>query len=48
MASKKVSVNDPAVAQKIASFMEAIEEDEDVSEVHTNAEVSPEVMTQVS
>ena len=45
VASQKVSVNDPAVAQKIASFMEAIEEDEDVSEVHTNAEVSAEVMT---
>ena len=47
VASQKVAVNDPAVAQKIASFMEAIEEDEDVSEVHTNAEVSAEVMVQV-
>ena len=48
MASQKVSVNDPAMAKKIADFMEAVEEDEDVSEIHTNAEVAAEVMTQVS
>ncbi len=36
---QKVPVNDTATADKVASFIEAIEEDDDVSEVHTNAEV---------
>ncbi len=35
--SQKVSVTDPAMQEKIAAFIEAIEEDDDVSEVHTNA-----------
>src|SRR3989344_3902675 len=48
VASQKVSVTDAATAKKIADFMEAVEEDEDVSEIHTNAEVSAEVMNQAS
>ncbi|MDD4319752.1 MAG: YebC/PmpR family DNA-binding transcriptional regulator [Candidatus Peribacteraceae bacterium] len=36
---QKVPVADAAVAEKVASFIETIEEDEDVSEVHTNADI---------
>jgi YebC/PmpR family DNA-binding regulatory protein len=34
---QKIDVTDAAVAAKIQEFIEAIEEDDDVSEVHTNA-----------
>ena len=36
---QKVPVTDAAIAAKVDGFIEAIEEDEDVSEVHTNGEV---------
>jgi YebC/PmpR family DNA-binding regulatory protein len=36
---QKVPVTDATVAEKVSAFIEKIEEDEDVSEVHTNAEV---------
>lgn len=35
--SQKVLVADPALAEKVAAFIEAVEEDDDVAEVHTNA-----------
>ena len=37
VASQKVPMQDSATAEKIVSFMDAIEEDDDVSAVHTNA-----------
>ena len=42
--TQKVNVTDAALAQKVADFMAAIEEDDDVSEVHTNADVHEEAM----
>ena len=36
---QKVPVTDGAMAEKASSFIEYIEEDDDVSEVHTNAEI---------
>ena len=36
---KKVAVPDEVTAEKIAAFMEKIEEDDDVVEVHTNADL---------
>jgi YebC/PmpR family DNA-binding regulatory protein len=36
---QKVPVSDEVTAQKVAAFMDAIEEDEDVSEIHTNADM---------
>jgi YebC/PmpR family DNA-binding regulatory protein len=36
---QRVPVTDDATAQKVSDFIEMIEEDEDVSEVHTNAEI---------
>ncbi len=38
VAAQKVAITDAAVAEKVADFMAAIEEDDDVSEVFTNAE----------
>jgi len=40
IAKQKMSVTDAETADKVMDFMEKIEEDEDVSEVHTNAEIS--------
>jgi len=34
---QKANIKDAATAQKLMNFVSAIEEDEDVSEVHTNA-----------
>ncbi|MDO8648582.1 MAG: YebC/PmpR family DNA-binding transcriptional regulator [Candidatus Peregrinibacteria bacterium] len=36
---QKVSITDEASAKKVSDFIDLIEEDDDVSEVHTNAEV---------
>ena len=36
---QKVPVSDEGTAKKVVDFVEAIEEDEDVSSVHTNAEL---------
>ena len=47
IAQQDVSVTDLDTAQKLMAFIEAIEEDEDVSEVHTNADISDEVATQL-
>jgi YebC/PmpR family DNA-binding regulatory protein len=38
-----VDITDGATAQRILRFMNALEDDEDVSEVHTNADISEEV-----
>ncbi|MDD5041787.1 MAG: YebC/PmpR family DNA-binding transcriptional regulator [Candidatus Peribacteraceae bacterium] len=41
--TQKVAVTDLATAQNLMNLIGAIEEDEDVSEVHTNAEIADEV-----
>jgi YebC/PmpR family DNA-binding regulatory protein len=40
---QSVNIADVEAAKKVMEFMEALEEDEDVSEVHTNADISEEV-----
>lgn len=47
MATQKSAINDLVTAQKLMNVIEAIEEDDDVSEVHTNADISEEVMGQM-
>ncbi len=42
VAKEPVTIHDTETTEKIAAFIEAIEEDDDVAEVHTNAEM-PEV-----
>jgi len=43
VAKQEVTVEDAETARKIMDFIEEIEEDDDVSEVHTNADISDEV-----
>ena len=40
--TQKAEIKDALTAQKLMDVMEALEEDEDVSEVHTNADISEE------
>lgn len=47
VAEQEVVINDLESAQKFMHFIEAIEEDEDVSDVHSNANISPEVASQL-
>lgn len=46
--SQKQAVADKETAQKLMNFIAAIEEDEDVSEVHTNAEISEDIAQQLA
>lgn len=46
--SQKAAIHDLATAKSLMDMIEAIEEDEDVSEVHTNAEIADEVVKQLS
>jgi len=46
--SQSVSISDAEKAKKVFEFMSALEEDEDVSEVHTNADISEEVAKELS
>ncbi len=43
MPSQKVTINDTESAKRLMEFIEKVEEDDDVSEVHTNADISAEV-----
>lgn len=43
VAKQEVAVTDLPTAKSLMEFLEAIEEDEDVSEVHTNADIAEEV-----
>jgi YebC/PmpR family DNA-binding regulatory protein len=47
VASQDVEITDPEIAQKVLNLIDAIEEDEDVSEVHTNADIDATVMEQL-
>lgn len=44
MPTQKAEIKDLETAQKLMALLEAVEEDDDVSEVHTNADISEEVM----
>jgi YebC/PmpR family DNA-binding regulatory protein len=46
--TQKTMVSDPVIAERLMNFVSAIEEDDDVSEVHTNADFSEEVMKGLS
>jgi YebC/PmpR family DNA-binding regulatory protein len=46
--TQKVPVTDLGTAKKVAGFIEALEEDDDVSDVHTNADISVEVAAQLA
>lgn len=48
VASQSISISDVNAAKKVFEFMSAIEEDEDVSEVHTNADISEEVVKELA
>lgn len=43
VAKQKTAVQDAETAAKLMNFIEKVEEDEDVSEVHTNADISADV-----
>lgn len=43
IAKQHVDVRDSETARKVMDFVDSVEEDEDVSEVHSNAEISVEV-----
>jgi len=47
VALQDISITDKESAQKLMELIEAIEEDEDVSEVHTNADISDAVASQL-
>lgn len=47
VAKQKTAVTDGATAKKLMEMIELIEEDEDVSEVHTNAEIAEEAVMQL-
>lgn len=42
-----VDIKDIETAQKLMQFIEAIEEDDDVSEVHSNADISEDIASQL-
>ncbi|MDD4628558.1 MAG: YebC/PmpR family DNA-binding transcriptional regulator [Candidatus Peribacteraceae bacterium] len=48
VAKQKTSVPDAATAKRLMEMIELIEEDDDVSEVHTNADISDEVANQLN
>lgn len=43
VAKQDVAITDVETAQKLMAFIEHLEEDDDVSEVHTNADISEEI-----
>jgi YebC/PmpR family DNA-binding regulatory protein len=45
--SQKAEIKDAETARKVMRLMSALEEDDDVSEVHTNADISPETAAQL-
>lgn len=47
MPTQKAEIKDLATAQKLMHMIDVVEEDDDVSEVHTNADISEEVMGQM-
>ncbi|HVW66961.1 MAG TPA: YebC/PmpR family DNA-binding transcriptional regulator [Candidatus Peribacteraceae bacterium] len=45
--TQKAAIGDVETAQKLLAAIEAVESDDDVSEVHTNADISAEVASQL-
>lgn len=45
--AQKVTVSDLVTAQQLMNLIEAVEEDEDVSEIHTNAEIADGIAAQL-
>ena len=48
VATQAAKITDVETAQKILDFVSEIEEDEDVSEVHTNADIPDEIIAQLN
>lgn len=46
--NQKTVIHDVATAKQLQAFIEIVEEDDDVSEVHTNAEILEEVAVQMT
>ena len=46
--TQTVDIQDADTAKKVMAFVNALEEDEDVSEVHTNADIALEVAKQLA
>jgi len=44
---QEVNIDNVEAAQKLMDLIAAIEEDEDVSDVHTNADITDEVASQL-
>lgn len=47
IAQQEIPITDKESAQKFMELLEAIEEDEDVSDVHTNADISDEIASEM-
>lgn len=47
VAQQSIEVTDKETAEKVLNFIEAIEEDDDVSEVHTNADIADSIIEQL-
>ncbi len=47
VAKQKTAVPDVETAKKLMEFLDRVEEDDDVSEVHTNADISAEIASQL-
>jgi YebC/PmpR family DNA-binding regulatory protein len=45
---QKVNIADPETAKKLSSLMDALDQDDDVSAVHTNADLTAEVAAQLT
>ncbi|MFH1443867.1 MAG: YebC/PmpR family DNA-binding transcriptional regulator [Candidatus Peregrinibacteria bacterium] len=45
--AQKVAVTDLATAQQLMNLIETVEEDDDVSEIHTNADIANEIAAQL-
>ena len=47
VAKQEAEITDIEIAKKLMDFTEALEEDDDVSEVHTNANISDEIASKI-
>jgi transcriptional/translational regulatory protein YebC/TACO1 len=46
--TQKADIKDAETARKLMQLVDALEADDDVSEVHTNAEISEEIASQMA
>lgn len=47
IAQQDIAISDKEAAEKVLGFIEAIEEDDDVSEVHTNADIDDDIIVEL-